>query len=145
MASRTFAAPAGSPGAHHAYGALLLQYYLTYPLALAGALLLARERRSLRGRLGDLLGYVLAHAVVSDGNFRLAAPLYLLLCLFAGHTIAWVGARPRVVDGGTGAGGSRPGRPRPAPAAGLATGPAPGGQQDVAHAKRKRAGVMVAD
>jgi hypothetical protein len=40
-----------------------------------------------------LSSYVLAHAVVSDGNFRLAAPLYPLLCLFAGHATAWVGAR----------------------------------------------------
>ena len=37
--------------------------------------------------------YVLLHALVSDGNFRLAAPLYPLLCLFAGHAIAQLGAR----------------------------------------------------
>jgi hypothetical protein len=93
LASRTFADADRSPGAHGAYGALLFQYYLTYPLALAGALLLARERQSLRGVWAILSSYVLAHAVVSDGNFRLAAPLYPLLCLFAGHAIAWVGAR----------------------------------------------------
>jgi hypothetical protein len=93
LASRTFAAPDRSPGAHRAYGVLLFQYYLTYPLALAGALLLARQRRSLRGVWAILSTYVLAHAVVSDGNFRLAAPLYPLLCLFGGHAIAWVGAR----------------------------------------------------
>ena len=79
-------------GAHLAYGWLLFQYYLTYPLALAGALLLARERRPLYGVWAILGIYVLAHAVVSDGNFRLAAPLYPLLCLFAGHTLAWLGA-----------------------------------------------------
>ena len=85
--------PDGSPGAHRVYGALLFQYYLTYPLALAGAILLARERRPLRGVWAILVSYVLAHAVVSDGNFRLAAPLYPLFCLFAGHAIAWIGAR----------------------------------------------------
>jgi hypothetical protein len=95
LASRTFASPDGSPGAHRAYGALLFQYYLTYPLALAGAILLARARRPLRGVWAILSSSVLTHAVVSDGNFRLAAPLYPLLCLFAGHAIAWVGARCR--------------------------------------------------
>ena len=93
LATRTFASPDGSPGAHRVYGALLFQYYLTYPLALAGAILLARERRPLRGVWAILLSYVLAHAVVSDGNFRLAAPLYPLLSLFAGHAIARIGAR----------------------------------------------------
>jgi hypothetical protein len=92
LATRTFAAP-GSRGAHRAYGFLLFQYYLTYPLALAGAVLLARERRPLRGVWAVLGSYVLAHAAVSDGNFRLAAPLYPLLCLFAGHGIAWIGAQ----------------------------------------------------
>ena len=76
------------------YGALLFQYYLTYPLALAGAILLARERRPLRRRVGaSWRATSLAHAVVSDGNFRLAAPLYPLLCLFAGHAIARLGSR----------------------------------------------------
>jgi hypothetical protein len=93
LASRTFVSPDGSPGAHRLYGTLLFQYYLTYPLALAGAILLARERRPLHGVWAILASYVLAHAVVSDGNFRLAAPLYPLLCLFAGHAIARVGAR----------------------------------------------------
>ena len=93
LATRTFASPDRSPGAHRAYGLLLLQYYLTYPLAFAGAILLVRERRPLRGVWAILGSYVLAHAVVSDGNFRLAAPLYPLLCLFAGHGIAWLGAR----------------------------------------------------
>ena len=93
LASRTFSAPDGSPGARRVYGALLFQYYLTYPLALAGAILLARERRPLGGVWTVLSTYVLTHAVVSDGNFRLAAPLYPLLCLFAGHAIARVGAR----------------------------------------------------
>ena len=93
LSTRTFAPPDGSPGAHLAYRLLLFQYYLTYPLALAGAILLARERRPLRGVWAVLGSYVLAHAVVSDGNFRLAAPLYPLLCLFAGHGIARMGAR----------------------------------------------------
>ena len=94
LATRTFAPPAGSALAHRVYGALLFQYYLTYPLALAGAILLARERRPLRGVWAILASYALLHAVVSDGNFRLAAPLYPLLCLFAGHAIAWL-LRPR--------------------------------------------------
>jgi hypothetical protein len=93
LARRTFAAPDGSPGAHLAYGALFLQYYLTYPLALAGALLLARELRPLHGVWAILGSFVLIHAVVSDGNFRLAAPLYPLLCLFGGHALAWLGAQ----------------------------------------------------
>jgi hypothetical protein len=78
------------------YGALLFQYYLTYPLALAGAVLLAREGRPLHGAGTILITYVLAHALVSDGNFRLAAPLYPLVCLFAGHAIARLLARYRV-------------------------------------------------
>jgi hypothetical protein len=93
LETRTFAAPDRTPGAHRAYGVLLFQYYVTYPLTIIGALLLARERRPLRGVWTILSSYVLAHAVVSDGNFRLAAPLYPLFCLFAGHTIARVGAR----------------------------------------------------
>ena len=97
LATRTFAPPAGSALAHGLYGALLFQYYLTYPLALAGAILLARERRPLRGVWAILASYALLHAVVSDGNFRLAAPLYPLLCLFAGHAIAWLLARRRPV------------------------------------------------
>jgi hypothetical protein len=64
---------------------------MTYPLAVAGALLLLRERRPLRGVWAILGSYVLGHAVVSDGNFRLAAPLYPLLCLFAGHALARLG------------------------------------------------------
>jgi hypothetical protein len=88
LAPRTFAA---STGARRAYGLLLLQYYMTYPLAVAGALLLLRERRPLRGVWAILGSYVLGHAVVSDGNFRLAAPLYPLLCLFAGHALARLG------------------------------------------------------
>lgn len=88
LARRTFAAPRGSAWAQRAYGALFFQYYLTYPLALAGALLLARQRRPLGGVWTILASFVLTHAVVSDGNFRLAAPLYPLLCLFAGHGIA---------------------------------------------------------
>jgi hypothetical protein len=79
------------------YGALLFQYYLTYVLALAGAILLARERRPLRGVWAILASYALLHAVVSDGNFRLAAPLYPLLCLFAGHAVAWLFARRQPV------------------------------------------------
>ena len=90
---RTFTSSDGSLAAHRAYSALLFQYYATYPLALAGAILLARERRGLHGLWAILLTYVLAHAVVSDGNFRLAAPLYRLVCLFAGYAIAWLGAR----------------------------------------------------
>jgi hypothetical protein len=94
LATRTLAPPEGSALAHGVYGALLFQYYLTYPLALAGAILLARERPRLGGVWTILTSYVLAHAVVSDGNFRLAAPLYPLLCLFAGHAVAWLIARP---------------------------------------------------
>ena len=90
LASRTFAPPAGSALAHRVYGALLFQYYLTYPLALAGAILLARERRPLGGVWTILASYVLVHAVVSDGNFRLAAPLYPLFCLFAGQAVTWI-------------------------------------------------------
>jgi hypothetical protein len=95
LATRTFAPPGGSTAAHRAYGLLLFQYYATYPAALAGAILLARERRPLGGVWTVLASYVLAHAVVSDGNFRLAAPLYPLLCLFAGHAIAALVARYR--------------------------------------------------
>jgi hypothetical protein len=93
LATRTFAPPAGSGLAQGVYGALLFQYYLTYPLALAGAVLLAREGRPLHGAGTILITYVLAHALVSDGNFRLAAPLYPLVCLFAGHGIARLLAR----------------------------------------------------
>jgi hypothetical protein len=92
LATRTFGPPDGSPGAHRLYRALLFQYYVSYPLALAGAILLLRERRPLRGVWSILGSYVLSHALVSDGNFRLAAPLYPLLCLFAGHSIARLGA-----------------------------------------------------
>jgi hypothetical protein len=93
LATRAFASPDGSPGAQRLYRALLLQYYVTYPLALAGAVLLLRERRPLGGVWAILGSFVLAHALVSDGNFRLAAPLYPLFCLFAGHGIARLGAR----------------------------------------------------
>ena len=93
LATRTFGSPDGSPGAQRLYRALLFQYYVTYPLALAGAVLLLRERRPLGGVWAILGSFVLAHALVSDGNFRLAAPLYPLLCLFAGHGIARLGAR----------------------------------------------------
>ncbi len=93
LATRTFGPPDGSPGAQRLYRALLFQYYATYPLALAGAILLLRARRPLRGVWAILGSYVLLHALVSDGNFRLAAPLYPLLCLFAGHAIAQLGAR----------------------------------------------------
>jgi hypothetical protein len=86
-ATRTFAPPAGSALAHGAYGALLFQYYVAYPLALVGAILLAREGRALHGIWLALAIYILAHAVVSNGNFRLAAPLYPLLCLFAGYAV----------------------------------------------------------
>ena len=53
LATRTFAAPDGSPGAHRAYGALLFQYYLTYPLALAGAILLRARAAAPPRRVGD--------------------------------------------------------------------------------------------
>jgi hypothetical protein len=96
LATRTFAPPAGSRLAQGVYGALLFQYYLTYPLALAGAVLMAREGRPLHGAGTILVTYVLTHALVSDGNFRLAAPLYPLVCLFAGHAIAMLVARYRV-------------------------------------------------
>ena len=101
LATRTFAPPAGSTVAERLYGALLFQYYLTYPLALAGAILLARTRQPLGGVWTILASYVLAHAVVSDGNFRLASPLYPLFCLFAGHAVAeglaWRQGKPGAV------------------------------------------------
>ena len=99
LATRTFASPpsSGEPSAAGLlYGALLFQYYLTYPLALAGAVLLARARRPLSGVWTILGGYVLLHAVVSDGNFRLAAPLYPVFCLFAGHAAARLLGRGRL-------------------------------------------------
>jgi hypothetical protein len=93
LATRTFAPPDGSPIVHWVYNALLFQYYATYPLALVGAVLLARERRRLQGVWAIVASYALTHALVSHGNFRLAAPLYHLLCLFAGHAIARLGAQ----------------------------------------------------
>jgi hypothetical protein len=93
LARRTFVSDDGSRAAHYAYNALLFQYYVTYPFALGGAILLARERRPLRGLWAVLGAYALTHALVSDGNFRLAAPLYQIVCLFAGHAIAWLGVR----------------------------------------------------
>jgi hypothetical protein len=103
LTTRTFASPAGSAAAHRIYGTLLFQYYLTYPLALVGAILLARKRQPLEGVWTILASYVLAHAVVSDGNFRLAAPFYPLLCLFAGHAVtevfAWHRGRSRTGEG----------------------------------------------
>ena len=92
-ARRTFASSDGSLAAHYAYNGLLFQYYATYPLALVGAILLARERRRLHGLWAIVATYALTHALVSDGNFRLAAPLYQILCLFAGHAIVWLGVR----------------------------------------------------
>jgi hypothetical protein len=104
LATRTFTSPAGSALAQSVYGALLFQYYLTYPLALVGATLLARERRPLGGVWTILGSYVLLHALVSDGNFRLAAPLYPLFSVFAGHAIArllaWGGTGPRLTPSG---------------------------------------------
>lgn len=95
LATRTFADPDGFPAAHYVYNLLLFQYYVTYPLALAGALLLLHARRRLRGLWGLVASYALIHALVSPGNFRLAAPLYVVLCLFAGHAIAELGVRWR--------------------------------------------------
>jgi hypothetical protein len=50
-----------------------------------------------------LASYVVAHGFVSDGNFRLAAPLYPLFCLFAGHAVAqvlaWRSGKPGAVGG----------------------------------------------
>jgi hypothetical protein len=85
--------PDGSLAAHYAYNVLLFQYYATYPFALAGAILLARERRGLHGLWAIVGTYALTHGLVSDGNFRLAAPLYEILCLFAGYAIVWLGVR----------------------------------------------------
>ena len=93
LARRTFTSSDGSLAAHYAYNALLFQYYATYPLALLGAIFLARERRRLNGVWAIIGTYALTHALVSDGNFRLAAPLYQFLCLFAGHAIVWIGVR----------------------------------------------------
>ena len=92
-ARRTFTSSDGSLAAHYAYNVLLFQYYATYPFALAGAILLARERRGLHGLWAIVGTYALTHALVSDGNFRLAAPLYEILCLFAGYAIVWLGIR----------------------------------------------------
>jgi hypothetical protein len=103
LATRTFASPDGATVAQGLYGALLFQYYLTYPLALAGAISLARKRRPLGGVWTILASYVVAHGFVSDGNFRLAAPLYPLFCLFAGHAVAqvlaWRSGKPGAVGG----------------------------------------------
>jgi hypothetical protein len=98
LAPRTFARPEGTTPAGRVYRALLVQYYLTYPLALAGAIILGRARRPLRGVWTTLATYVLLHALVSDGNFRLAAPLYPLFCLFAGVAVAWLLERVRSPD-----------------------------------------------
>ena len=92
-ARRTFMSSDGSLAAHYAYNVLLFQYYATYPFALAGAILLARERRGLHFLWAIVGTYALTHALVSDGNFRLAAPLYEILCLFAGYAIVWLGVR----------------------------------------------------
>jgi hypothetical protein len=95
LSTRTFASPGTSVWAQRVYTVLLVQYYVTYPLALAGAILLVRARRPLHGVWTIVASFVLTHALVSYGNFRLAAPLYPLLCLFAGHGIARLGAWTR--------------------------------------------------
>ena len=74
--------------ADRVYGLLGLQYWLTYPLALAGGLLLWRERRG-TGSLGALLAvFTVLHALVSRGNLRFAAPLYPLLAILGGYALA---------------------------------------------------------
>jgi hypothetical protein len=78
--------------ADRVYGLLGLQYWLTYPLALAGGLLLWRDRRG-AGGLGALLGvFTVLHALVSRGNLRFAAPLYPLLAILGGYALARLAA-----------------------------------------------------
>ena len=48
-ARRTFTSSDGSLAAHYAYNLLLFQYYATYPLALAGAILGALAYQCVRG------------------------------------------------------------------------------------------------
>lgn len=68
------------------YRASYAQYYATYALAAGGAVLLLVRRgpHGLSGLLGLAVAYVLVHAFFSRGDIRLVAPLYPVMCLFAG-------------------------------------------------------------
>ncbi|MGD8454341.1 MAG: hypothetical protein PVJ57_21215 [Phycisphaerae bacterium] len=77
------------------FHALYYQYYVTYALAAAGAVVLALRRRKLGG-LWLLAGtYIILHALVSRGDIRLLAPLYPVMCVLAGGLLA-VGRKSRV-------------------------------------------------
>jgi hypothetical protein len=74
-------------GARQLYRTLALQYWITYPLAIAGAVLSLRARPEARGLLALIGSFALVHALVSHGNLRFAAPLYPLLAILAGHAL----------------------------------------------------------
>ena len=57
-------------------------------LALAGLILLAAQRKLWNGLTLAFVVYVMFHAVVSRGTIRYAAPLYPMLCVFAGVSLA---------------------------------------------------------
>jgi hypothetical protein len=67
------------------------QYYVTYALAGAGALVLGWQRRGLAGLWSLLLFYVVTHALVSRGDIRFIAPMYPIMCVLAGglYAAAW--------------------------------------------------------
>jgi hypothetical protein len=84
----------GAPrAARTLYRALALQYWITYPLALLGAVFLYRERRDTGGLLPLIGSFALVHALVSHGNLRFGAPLYPLLAILAGHALTRLTAR----------------------------------------------------
>lgn len=91
----TFGGGRWSAAVGRAYRAAYAQYYVTYALAAAGAVVLALGRRRLGGLW--LLGaaYVVIHGVVSRGDMRLVAPLYPLMCLLAAGGVQSVWRRCR--------------------------------------------------
>jgi len=70
------------------YRRMYYQYPLVYGLALAGLILLAAQRKLWNGLTLAFVVYVMFHAVVSRGTIRYAAPLYPMLCVFAGVSLA---------------------------------------------------------
>jgi hypothetical protein len=75
------------------YRGLALQYFVTYPLALGGLVVLARRGQPVGTGAGLLASFVLLHALVSNGSLRFAAPLYPLLCLPAGWALVHLAGR----------------------------------------------------
>lgn len=67
--------------------ALYYPHYITYPLAAIGGCVLLMRRRQVNDLWVVLVSYVVLHGLLSRGDIRYLAPIYPIMCIFAGVAI----------------------------------------------------------